>query len=177
MRTKWKLAVPISVLALVFALGALAVANSGTSETPGKPGPTRLGQDPRQRFVDAAVNHPGGFGGWYIEDGVIYVYMTDPSADPEAAFRDIYIGEPPDMPVVAVRGNHSYDELMDWRNQVNEANRGYVTLSYSSIRLNLNRIVYGVLTVEEIEPAIAWIESLGVPRTAFEVKLDLFRPQ
>lgn len=170
------------MLALVMALGSLAVANSETtdqpasSETPDKSGATRLGPDPRQRFVDAAKDHPGGFGGWYIEDDVIYVYMEDPNAGPEAAFRDIYVGDPPDLPVVAVQGSHSYDELMDWRNQINETNKGYVTLSYSSIRLDLNRIEYGVLTVEEIEPAIAWIESLGVPRTAFEVKLDLFRP-
>ncbi len=180
MNREWNLAIPIGMLVVVATVGTFAVANAETGDSrmgfDPVASPIHLRPDPRERFVNAAVDHPGGFGGWYIENDVVFVYMDDPTADPVALFGEIYAGDPPDLPIVAVQGNHSYNELLNWARQINEANRGYVTLSMESIRLDLNRIEYGVLTVEEIEPTVEWIESIGVPRTAFEVRLDQAKP-
>jgi hypothetical protein len=170
MRTRWKLAVLAGTL--VIATSACVPAGNDDSPVNGE----WLGESSVLLNVGPEVAHPGGFGGWYVEDGAIHVYTEDPREDPEAAFAAMYLEEPPNlpMPIVAVQSLYPLSDLQDWARQVNEANKGYVTLSYESIS---SRIMYGVLALEDVKPAIAFIESVGVPRAAFEVHIDHFKPE
>lgn len=171
---KWNLAIPLGLLLFVALLGTVLVVNGGEPAPSGWPD---IDIDSIENFNDVGVSHVGGYGAWYIEDDVAYVYMNDLRKDPEAAFNAIYDGEPLDLPIQAVMSNYEYDELDGWRRYVNEVNREDVRLSSTSIGFAESRILFGVLTIEEIEPAIEWIAAQGVPRDAFEVHLDLFQPE
>jgi len=130
---------------------------------------------PYQNMVDAALENPGGFGGYYISGDrtTAYVYMTDVelTVTAEAIFRDIYKGMHDIESVIPVYGEYSFDELSDWYIEINSS-PGDVFITTSSFSVRDNRLEFGVLEAADVARMHSLLQELGIPLRAVKIYRD-----
>ncbi len=115
-----------------------------------------------------------GFVGFYLESGIIHVYLLEPSkrrAEKLALtyFRHEVVEE---RGVRAVQGQFNWEQLQEWYRLILIKGSWWRTASGSTpwdVEAKLNRITiedrrsYNENVVEEVE---AWLSGIGVPREA-----------
>lgn len=146
---------------------------------PGAPGPSlavakqaSLAPVPtNQRTIDdiwanIARQVPGGWGGFFLENGQPTVFLVQPGRQDEAlaALYDAGVGEPFDVREADVRqGRWDFAQLHDWRRYIDLAvghPEGVVSIDLDEAR---NRIAYGVRDAEAANAFSSLLESANVP--------------
>ncbi len=132
--------------------------------------------NPKQQLAGVAVDHEGGFGGYYFHDtdkSIVYVYMKDvtKTATAEAAFRAAYSGDHQITQIIPVQGDYSFDQLVEWFNILDRALIASGILpARASIREIENRIVIGLRDRHQIADVRRKMEELGIPEGAVVIR-------
>lgn len=128
--------------------------------------------NPKQKYIDAATDNPGGFGGWYREGTIVYVWTEDPSDQTatEAAFRQAYSGDRETTAIIPVQANHSYDKLWNWWKTLDsQMNMADITVTSSSVVSQENTIKVGLADLAE-SGIVKEIMALNkIPETAVTI--------
>lgn len=128
--------------------------------------------NPKQKYIDAATDNPGGFGGWYREGTVVYIWMEDPAdqRSTEAAFRQAYTGDRETTAIIPVQGKHSYDKLWDWWRTLNvQMTMADLHVTYTNVVSQENTIKIGLADLAESEIVEEMMALNGIPGTAVTI--------
>ena len=127
---------------------------------------------PDQRLARIAVEHEGGFGGYYFDEtdrGTAYVYMLDPSQTEAAksAFRAAYRGNRQVDRIVPVPGDYAFNDLLEWFHVLGAAMvKNGILLSTGSVLESSNRIRFGLEDIGQAEDARRIMSDRDIPQGA-----------
>ena len=128
--------------------------------------------NPDRQLADVARDHEGGFGGYYFHEtdkSIVFVYMLDvtKTAAAEAAFRSAYHGSHDVAQIIAVQGDYSFDQLVEWFYILDRALiESGIPPARASVREIENRIRIGLFDADQIDDALQIMEKLGIPEGA-----------
>lgn len=135
------------------------------------PPPSFASADEELAYLAGIV--PGGFGGYYLQDGTTCVYLTDldRAAEAQAVLRAYFRLRPPPAGVDPGRlrfahGRYDYVQLRDWRERLAS---GLGRAAEVRIRMDWNKLQVGVATAAAATRARAVAKRLGVPSAALLV--------
>lgn len=103
------------------------------------------GGDLNADWADLARRAPGGWGGYFLDDGEPTMYMLDTSQVDAAVAVLRAEGLPIDSPVVARQGRWDFAQLYDWYRYLNRFIWAVDGVSSSDIQEARNRLEYGVI--------------------------------
>ena len=115
----------------------------------------------RNSWADLARRAPGGWGGYFLDDGVPTMYMLDTSQVEAAAAFLRAEGLPIASSVVARQGRWDFAQLTDWYRYLNRFIWAVDGWSFSDIQEARNRLEYGVIdevTWARVEQVLADLE-------------------
>ena len=128
--------------------------------------------NPHARRAQIASDHPGGFGGYYFDGTVVYIYMQDPDrlGAAEAAFGEAYSGDREVTEIRTVQGKHSLDQLYEWYVTLNSAMpQAGIEAGSASLMLRDNAIEYGLIDLAQTDQLYQLMAELSIPKTAVNV--------
>lgn len=117
-------------------------------------------------WADIARQVPGGWGGFFLENGQPTVFLVQPGRQDEAlaALYDAGVGEPFDVREADVRrGRWDFAQLHDWRRYIDQVvgrPDGVVSSDLDEAR---NRIAYGVRDNEAANAFSSLLDSANLP--------------
>jgi hypothetical protein len=103
------------------------------------------GWDLNAQWAAIALRAPGGWGGYFIDDGVPTIYLLDPSQAQSAAAFLRTEGIPVPSSVAARQGRWGFAQLFDWYRYLNRYIWTVEGVSSSDIQEARNRLEYGVI--------------------------------
>ena len=128
---------------------------------------------PDQRLARIAVEHKGGFGGYYFDEanpGHVFVYMLDLTQveSAEAAFREAYSdGQRAITQITPVQGDYAFNDWLGWyRPLMNAMAENGMSMASGAVMEAKNRIVFGLPDMTEEADIRRLMRELGVPEGA-----------
>lgn len=106
---------------------------------------------------------PGGWGGFFYEDGVPTMYMVDSSRTDEAAELLRTEGVPIPPSVISRQGRWDFAQMYDWYRHLNDSTQVVEGVSSSDIQEARNRIEYGVVDEDVRGQLEAVLGELEIP--------------
>ena len=129
------------------------------------PAPTTH-RTPDDEWAAIARNVPGGWGGFFLENGEPTIYLVDPGEQTAAlaALYSLGVGAPYDIREATVwQGRWDFGQLYDWYRYINQVAVGWPDgLVLRDINEGQNRLVYGVLE-DSLDSFTETIESVQLP--------------
>ena len=125
---------------------------------------------PDDRLAKIARAHEGGFGGYFFEGGVAYVYMLDPTQveAAESAFREAHEGGRRLVNrVVPIQGQYAFSDLVRWFGLLDNAvaEEG-IWIRTSAVMEIQNRVVLGMDDISQADQVRQLMEDLDIPPRA-----------
>jgi hypothetical protein len=121
-------------------------------------------------FADIARKVPGGWGGYFFEDGIYTTYLVDPSKREEATAAllefGIYI-----RPGRVKQGLWNFAQLYDWKLYIYAQSSGAPKFISTNIDQALNRVVFGVPNAETGDSLATFFSSLALPCDLLVIEL------
>lgn len=117
---------------------------------------------------------PGGWGGMFVRDGVVMVYLVDPSKLPEAVAAMTGSSFMPRTPQVALKGRWTFAELNDWKNylSVHQALTGVNAITVDLDETE-NRLLVGVADESSRALLEAKLRALDAPCWLMAIRIQL----
>jgi hypothetical protein len=120
-----------------------------------------------EKWADIARQVPGGWGGFFLDDGTPTIYLVDPTRRNEAivALYALGVGQPTyDIRQSRVKqGRWDFAQLYDWKRFIQLHISGIRGLVMIGINEGRNRLEYGVLDPAAGRDLAAQFESLALP--------------
>jgi hypothetical protein len=111
-------------------------------------------------WAEASRVVPGGWGGWFFEDGRKKTYLVEPDSA-QAAFAALHaLGVAELAGAEVIQGLWSFAQLHDWRLYI-RARQIYGIISSDNDEYR-NRVSYGILE-DEFDDTVAELAALGIP--------------
>ena len=120
-----------------------------------------------EEWADIARQVPGGWGGVFLDDGTLTIYLVDPTRRSEAtaALYALGVGQPTyDIRQSRVKqGRWDFAQLYDWKRYIQLHIGGVTGLGSMFINEGRNRLEYWVLDLGVGQELAAQFESLALP--------------
>jgi hypothetical protein len=125
-------------------------------------------------WAEIARDVPGGWGGFFLENGAPTIYLVDPSMR-SAAVEALYsrgVGELFDIREATVwKGRWDFGQLYDWYRYIWVAVGWPDVLVSSDIDEYQNRLSYGVRSAPAVDSLAAILEAADLPCELFVIEV------
>lgn len=129
------------------------------------------------QMAEVARDIPGGWGGFFLENGEPTIYLVQP-AQRNAAVAVLYdrgVGEPYDIRQAKVwKGRWDFGQLYDWYRYINWVAVGWPdSLYWRDLDEYRNRLAYGARSAEGADSLVAVFEAVDLPCELVQIRFGL----